>query len=49
MLVGKIAQLLPEELATKESKRRAGENLVREKGPRDESVTSEKGRVAALP
>jgi len=35
--------------ATDEAKRRAVENLVREKGPSDESVTNEKGRVAALP
>jgi len=35
--------------ATDEAKRRAVENLVRKKGPRDESVTNEKGRVAALP
>ena len=35
--------------ATDEAKRRAVENLVRKKGPSDESVTKEKGRVAALP
>ena len=35
--------------ATDEAKLRAVENLVREKGPSDESVTNEKGRVAALP
>ena len=35
--------------ATDEAKRRAVENLVREKGPSDESVTNEKGRVAPLP
>jgi len=35
--------------ATDESKRRAVENLVKPIGPSDESVTNEKGRVAALP
>jgi integrase len=38
--------------ATDEAKRRAVENLVKPKiagGPSDESVTNEKGRVAALP
>ena len=35
--------------ATDEAKRRAVENLVRPIGPSDESVTIEKGRVAALP
>ena len=35
--------------ATAESKRRAVENLVKTIGPSDESVTNEKGRVAALP
>jgi hypothetical protein len=30
-------------------KRRAVENLVKPIGPSDESVTNEKGRVAALP
>ncbi|HEX6716096.1 MAG TPA: tyrosine-type recombinase/integrase [Pyrinomonadaceae bacterium] len=35
--------------ATDEAKRRAVENLVKPIGPSDESVTNEKGRVAALP
>ena len=38
--------------ATDEAKRRAVENLVKPNksiGPSDESVTNEKGRVAALP
>ena len=38
--------------ATDEAKRRAVENLVKpniEGGPSDESVTNEKGKVAALP
>jgi len=35
--------------ATDESKRRAVENLAKPIGPSDESVTNEKGRVAALP
>jgi len=35
--------------ATDDSKRRAVENLVKPIGPSDESVTNEKGRVAALP
>jgi RNA polymerase sigma-70 factor, ECF subfamily len=35
--------------ATAESKRRAVENLAKPIGPSDESVTNEKGRVAALP
>lgn len=35
--------------ATDEAKRRAVENLVRPVGPGDESVTNEKGKVAALP
>jgi len=35
--------------ATDEAKRRAVENLARPIGPSDESVTNEKGRVAALP
>ena len=35
--------------STAESKRRAVENLVKPIGPSDESVTNEKGRVAALP
>jgi integrase len=35
--------------ATDEEKRRAVENLVRPVGPSDESVTNEKGKVAALP
>ena len=35
--------------ATNEAKRRAVENLVKPIGPSDESVTNEKGRVAALP
>ena len=35
--------------ATDESKRRAVENLVKPIGPSDESVTNEKGKVAALP
>ena len=35
--------------ATDEAKRRAVENLAKPIGPRDESVTNEKGRVAALP
>ena len=35
--------------ATDESKRRAVENLATPIGPSDESVTNEKGRVAALP
>jgi len=38
--------------ATDETKRRAVENLVRPNGlggPSDESVTNEKGKVAALP
>lgn len=38
--------------ATDEAKRRAVENLVKpdnKGGPSDESVTNEKGRVAALP
>ena len=35
--------------ATDESKRRAVENLAQPLGPSDESVTNEKGRIAALP
>jgi integrase len=35
--------------ATDEAKRRAVENLAKPIGPSDESVTNEKGRVAALP
>ena len=35
--------------ATDEAKRRAVENLAKPIGPGDESVTNEKGRVAALP
>jgi hypothetical protein len=35
--------------ATNEAKRRAVENLVRPVASSDESVTNEKGRVAALP
>jgi len=35
--------------ATDAAKRRAVENLVKPIGPSDESVTNEKGRVAALP
>ncbi len=35
--------------ATDEVKRRAVENLVRPVGPSDESVTNEKGKIAALP
>ncbi|HLA11694.1 MAG TPA: hypothetical protein VJ023_13985 [Pyrinomonadaceae bacterium] len=35
--------------ATDEAKRRAVENLVRPVASSDESVTNEKGRVAALP
>jgi integrase len=35
--------------ATDEAKRRAVENLVKFNGPSDESVTNEKGRVAAMP
>ena len=35
--------------STDEAKRRAVENLVKPIGPSDESVTNEKGRVAALP
>jgi len=35
--------------STAESKRRAVENLAKPIGPSDESVTNEKGRVAALP
>jgi integrase len=35
--------------ATDEAKRRAVRNLVKPIGPSDESVTNEKGRVAALP
>ena len=35
--------------ATAESKRRAVESLAKPIGPSDESVTNEKGRVAALP
>jgi hypothetical protein len=35
--------------STDEAKRRAVENLVRTHRPSDESVTHEKGKVAALP
>jgi integrase len=35
--------------STDEAKRRAVENLVKFNGPSDESVTNEKGRIAALP
>ena len=35
--------------STDEAKRRAVENLANPIGPSDESVTNEKGRVAALP
>ena len=35
--------------ATDDAKRRAVENLARPKAPSDESVTNEKGKVAALP
>jgi hypothetical protein len=35
--------------ATDEAKRRAVENLMRPIASSDESVTNEKGRVAALP
>ena len=35
--------------STDEAKRRAVENLAKPIGPSDESVTNEKGRVAALP